>query len=56
MRGTVPSLYSIWGSQRAEECPKEETSMKQVVGRAGVMLGLFFFPEDGGYMFLRNFC
>jgi hypothetical protein len=34
-----------------EEEAKEETSMKQV---ADFLLALFFDPEDGGDMFLRN--
>jgi hypothetical protein len=29
--------------------------MKQVIISAGFSLGLFFDPEDGGDMFLRNF-
>jgi hypothetical protein len=28
--------------------------MKQLASRTGILLGLFFDPEDGGYMFLSN--
>jgi hypothetical protein len=40
---------------RVEEWAKQKNCMKQVVGRAGLILGLFFAPEDGADMFLRNF-
>jgi hypothetical protein len=39
---------------RVEEQAKQETSVKQVARPACYLLGLFFDPEDGGNMFLRN--
>jgi hypothetical protein len=38
---------------RVEKQARQETSMKQVVSR--IIIRLDFDPEDGGYMFLRNF-
>jgi hypothetical protein len=39
---------------RAEKYATQEISMKQAASNAGFLLGLFFFPEDGGNMFLGN--
>jgi hypothetical protein len=40
---------------RVEEYAKQEASVKQVAScSTGFLLGLFFDPEDGGDMFLRN--
>jgi hypothetical protein len=32
----------------------EETCVRQVTNRADFLFGLFFDPEDGGNMFIRN--
>jgi hypothetical protein len=35
---------------------KQETSMKPVESSAVFLIGLFFDPEDGDAIFLRNVC
>jgi hypothetical protein len=39
---------------RFEEYDKQETGMKQVANSASFLLGLVFYTEEGGDMFLRN--
>jgi hypothetical protein len=34
--------------------PSKILALKQVANRAGFFLGLFFDPEDGDHMLLRN--
>jgi hypothetical protein len=41
----------------SKNMPKEETGLKSLLATcfsAGFLLGLFFYPKDGGEMFNRN--
>jgi hypothetical protein len=39
---------------RSKNKPSKKPARKQVASYAGFFLGVFFDPEDGGDMFLRN--
>jgi hypothetical protein len=41
-------------SSGSKNKPSKKPTLKQMASRAGFSLGLFFNPENGGEMFLRN--